>query len=95
MAHIEVRKTAEDDRRFRFEVAIAEGGTSTRHAVTLSREDYERLGLAWGSPEGFVRGSFEFLLGREPKESILSRFDITDIGRYFPSFEEDIRKSNR
>ena len=31
------------------------------------------------------------LLEREPKESILGRFDVSVIGRYFPDFESAIR----
>jgi hypothetical protein len=32
---------------------------------------------------------FQFLLEREPKESILRRFDVTVISRYFPEFERE------
>ena len=39
-----------------------------------------------------MRRSFEFLLEREAKESILSRFDLPLIGRYFPEYEKEIRK---
>ena len=38
-------------------------------------------------------GCFEFLLAREPKESILPSFEIPVIGRYFPEFEREIRRS--
>ena len=31
-----------------------------------------------------------FLLDREPKESILGRFDVTVISRYFPEFEREL-----
>jgi hypothetical protein len=34
--------------------------------------------------------TFAFLLEREPKESILSSFDVSVIGRYFPGFEREI-----
>jgi len=30
------------------------------------------------------------LLDREPKESILRRFDVTEISRYFPEFEREL-----
>jgi hypothetical protein len=35
-----------------------------------------------------IEAAFRFLLAREPKESILSRFDVIVISRYFPDFEE-------
>jgi hypothetical protein len=36
-----------------------------------------------------LKNHFRFLLGREPKESILGRFDATAISRYFPEFERE------
>jgi hypothetical protein len=39
-----------------------------------------------------VRRSFEFLLERESKESILSRFDLSLISRYFPEYEQEIKR---
>jgi len=38
-------------------------------------------------PERCIEAAFRFLLDREPKESILRRFDITVISRYFTEFE--------
>jgi hypothetical protein len=43
-------------------------------------------------PEELIQKSFQFLLEREPKESILSRFDLSVISRYFPEFEREIKK---
>jgi hypothetical protein len=51
-----------------------------------------RLGGSRAAPEELVRRSFEFLLAREPKESILRRFDLPVIGRYFPEYEAEMTK---
>ena len=72
------------------EVVVTGGGSSTRHKVTLSRDDYERLADDKAAPEALVEASFGFLLEREPKESILRRFDLPVIGRYFPDYERVI-----
>ncbi|MGZ8636765.1 MAG: hypothetical protein ACXWX2_07315 [Actinomycetota bacterium] len=40
-----------------------------------------------------MRACFAFLLEREPKESILANFEVATIGRYFPEFEERIRRA--
>jgi len=66
--------------------------TSTTHSVTMSDEDYQRISQGKCSPEELVKKSFEFLLEREPKESILSSFNITLISKYFPEYEEEIAK---
>ncbi len=73
-----------------FEVTVREGDEATVHDVTLSGADHERLGAGYASPEDFIRACFEFLLAREPKESILRSFDVSTIGRYFPEFERTI-----
>ena len=92
MAQIDVRATREDEDGFEFSVSVEEAGSPSAHQVTLSRDDYQRWGSDSPSPEGFIRRCFEFLLEREPKESILSRFDVSQIRRYFPEFDEQIGK---
>jgi hypothetical protein len=76
---------------WRFHVTIRDRGSATSHDMTMSVDDFERLGSHDRSPEDFVLACFEFLLEREPKESILSEFDVSVIGRYFPEFESRIR----
>ena len=73
-------------------VLVEEGGSQTRHEVTVKRADLARLGRAGETPEAFVRRCFEFLLAREPKESILGKFDVMKIAVYFPEFEAEIRR---
>ncbi len=72
-----------------FEVIIRHAKGETRHWITMTRETYEHLTGGRSSPEQCVEAAFEFLLAREPKESILSRFDLTVISRYFPEFERE------
>lgn len=85
MAEITVRPAEEG----RFRVRVEEGGSATEHDVSVSADDLERLG-AGRTPDAFVRDCFDFLLAREPKESILGSFDVSAIGRYFPEFEREI-----
>jgi len=90
MPEIEVRRAGVEGSRSRFRVTVEEAGSATTHEVTLSWTDFERLGGRSRSPEEFVRRCFEFLLAREPKESILPSFDVAVIGTYFPEFEREI-----
>jgi hypothetical protein len=89
----EIRVTRSDVERspWSFHVTVRDGGSATSHHVTMSADDFDRLGSNHGSPEDLVLVCFEFLLEREPKESILSEFDVTVIGRYFPEFESRIQ----
>jgi len=86
---IQVRRTAEQDPLI-FEVVVREGKGETRHQVTMSRDTCERLTSGKHTPERCLEAAFKFLLDREPKESILRRFDVTAIARYFPEFEQEI-----
>src|SRR5262245_48255585 len=71
---IEVRRISEGG-ALDFEVVVREGEGETRHHVTMSREVCERLTAGKHTPERCLEAAFRFLLDREPKESILGRFD--------------------
>ena len=85
---IEVKQTVGGD-PLRFDVAVTSGGTMTRHHVTISAGDCARLGEG-AAPDQVIEAAFRFLLDREPKESILARFDVQVIGTYFPEFERTL-----
>jgi hypothetical protein len=88
---IEVTRTGESD-PLGFEVIVRQGGGETRHHVTMARDTCERLKAGTHTPERCVasRRRSKFLLDREPKESILRRFDVTLISRYFSDFEREL-----
>jgi hypothetical protein len=86
---IAVQRTRDDD-PMEFEVLVEESRSESRHQVTMSRATWSRLGAGVESPEACVEAAFRFLMDREPKESILGRFDLTDINRYFPDFEREL-----
>jgi hypothetical protein len=69
-----------------------EGERTTVHTVTLRHNDYQRLTAGNVTPEKLIEKSFEFLLERESNTSILCRFDLPVIGRYFPEYEKTIVK---
>jgi len=62
----------------------------TTHRVSIARETHQRLTAGEHTPERCLDAAFRFLLDREPKESILQRFDVEIIGRYFPEFEREL-----
>jgi hypothetical protein len=73
-----------------FDVTVRDGGGETSHHVTMSRATCARLSSGTETPERCIEAAFRFLLDREPKESILRRFDVTAISRYFPEFEREL-----
>lgn len=72
-----------------FEVTVS-NGDQTRYTVKVAEQYYKKLTEGRLSPEELVRKSFDFLLEREPKESILKSFELPVISRYFPEYERTI-----
>lgn len=73
-----------------FTVTVSKGGSETTHQVELDDDYHQKLTGPGESKEELIRRSFEFLLRREPKESILSSFHLSKIAVYFPEYEQDI-----
>ena len=77
--------------RKKFLAIIKEGNTSSKHEVFLDDEYYQYLIYGKITKEELIERSFEFLLERESKESILSKFDLRIIKNYFPEYEREIK----
>jgi hypothetical protein len=73
-------------------VTVTDHGASREFEVGVTDDELARLAPGAEDPTDLVRRSFEFLLAHEPKESILSAFGLSVIGRYFPEFEREIRR---
>jgi hypothetical protein len=86
---IEIMRTGNGE-PLEFEVVVREVGSETRHHVTIGRETCSRLTAGCYTPEHCLEAIFRFLLEREPKESILSRFNVSVISQYFPEFEQEL-----
>jgi hypothetical protein len=75
-----------------FRVRVVETGGESAHEVTLDPGDYLRLTGGAVEASELIRKSFQFLLERESKESILRRFDLSVIRRYFPEYDREIKR---
>jgi len=85
MAEIELERVGEDE----YEVTVTDGGSTTTHTVALQPGDLDDYGHG-ADAVALIRASFEFLLEREPKEAILSRFQLGVISRYFPDYADRV-----
>ena len=83
---IRILKQVDTDLGWQFTVGI----DGTTYAVTLSQDYWQRLTAGRGEPSRFIEASFKYLLDREPKEQILSEFDLSQIELYFPSYPGEI-----
>jgi hypothetical protein len=74
-----------------FRVIVRDSSSSTEHVVDVPEDYVSQLELEGCDLEKLVGESFRFLLEREPKESIMRKFEISVIERYFPEYPDEIR----
>ena len=72
-------------------VALGEAGSITEHVVEVDRPVLDDLAPG-APPEDLVRASFEFLLAREPRESIMRAFELPIIARFFADYPDVMRR---
>jgi hypothetical protein len=87
MTHIDVQAVESE----RYGVTIDDDGSKSVHEVTATRKHVELL-CGDCDPERLVEASIRFLLDREPKESIMNRFDLDTIARFFPEYPTAIHE---
>jgi hypothetical protein len=68
-------------------VTVSDRDSTRQFQVGVSAAELARFDPDSSAPDALVRRSFEFLLAREPKESILPAFGLSVIARYYPEFE--------
>jgi hypothetical protein len=92
MAAIDVRCDGSRDDGWVCAVTLREGDLElSSHRVRVSVADLDRLAPGNRDPGRLVETSFAFLLERESPQMILRSFELSEIGRYFPDSESEIR----
>jgi len=93
MSRIDIKvECNEIDEGWLCQVTVDPDSDPTHHKVTVPRDDYEELSTDNSSPKELIEESFQFLLEREPRQAILSSFEIRTIESYFPEYPRTIRK---
>ena len=71
---------------------VGGGSNPTLYRVSVSRAELATYAPEAAEPGELVACSFDFLLEREPRGSILREFAIGDIERYFPEYPAEIER---
>jgi hypothetical protein len=71
-----------------FDGVVRDARGESRHRVTIEADEAARWAKLGAEPCACVEAAMRFLVDREPKESILSAFDMRVIRRYFPEFDD-------
>jgi len=88
---IKVREKEQTADGWEFLVEVGSKGNGLEYLVMLDKEYWEELTDNKYTPKELVIKSFRFLLEREEKRSILKKFNLYEISRYFPEYESEIR----
>jgi len=86
MHDIKITSVNELDGGWLLDVAV----NDNEYQVGVSRDYHQQLTGGREPVEQLIARSFEFMLEREPASTILSRFDLSTIQRYFPEYEQRI-----
>lgn len=90
MVNINIKKKQDIENGWSFLVEVEEDGGALEYLVSLDKEYWGKLTGGKIKPNELIHRSFEFLLEREPKESILKEFNLELINKYFPEYESEI-----
>jgi hypothetical protein len=93
MTEVEATCTPVDD-GWRCRVRVRDERGTSEHLVSVGQDDAGDLAAAIEAThvERLVEETFDYLLEREPKESILASFELPVVERYFPGYRDEMRR---
>jgi hypothetical protein len=93
MTDVVVNCTPVDD-GWRCRVTVRDDRGTSEHVVQVGQADAADLAVAIEAShvERLVEETFDFLLERESKESILATFELPVVERYFPGYRDEMRR---
>ncbi len=74
-----------------YRVVVTQAGRQTTHEVTVTPEDVARYAPG-STAQRLLEASFEFLLEREPRQSIMRSFELPIIGRFFGDYRDEMER---
>ena len=92
MWKIQIKKGKESVTSWFFDVLVSQGNETYDYVVELDKNYYRKITAEQVSPRALIEQSFLFLLGHEPASSILKTFSLVEIGDYFQSYEDTMKK---
>jgi len=82
-------KIEQTSNTFEYKVSVSKDG-KTEHIVFLADDTYNLICARKVSQTELIKQSFIFLLERESNQSILRKFNLEDIKKYFPEYPKAI-----
>ena len=88
MSEPSISVTPHPSGRLVFDVTVRDARGESQHRVTIQADEARRWAELGAEPSRCIEAVMRFLIDREPKESILSAFDMRVVRRYFPEFDD-------
>lgn len=73
-------------------VELGHGEGLIEYLVDVDREYWTRLINRRVEPEKLVEITFKFLLDHQAKETIIKRFNLSDVSGQYPNYENEIKR---
>ena len=88
MGDFTISVTADPAHALTFDVIVRDARGESRHRVTIEADEARRWSRLGAEPSRCVEAAMRFLVDRDPREAILSAFDMRAVRRYFPEFDD-------
>jgi len=90
--NIRITEISQREEGWTFLVEVGTGDGLVEYFVDVDKEYWTRLIGRRIEPGELVKATFEFLLERGPKETILKKFNLSDVVGHFPNYENEIKR---
>jgi len=92
MEPIQIFIKTEGPAYWEFLVLLGHESKDVGFLVKTDKQYWEEITSGRYKPERLVQKTFKFLLKKQSKYSILRNFDLREVQRSFPEYEEEMRK---
>lgn len=90
---MKVTETNQREDGWTFLVELGHGEEMIEYLVDVDKDYWTRLTNRRIEPAELVTITFKFLLGKEPKELILKKFNLADVAGHFPMYELEVKRA--
>ncbi|OGN06481.1 MAG: hypothetical protein A3B86_03480 [Candidatus Yanofskybacteria bacterium RIFCSPHIGHO2_02_FULL_38_22b] len=89
---IRVTEVNQRENSWTFLVELGHGDNLVECYVEVNRDYWTQLTSRRVEPAGLIEATFKFLLEKTPKEMIMKKFNLNDIIRLYPQYENEIKR---
>ena len=94
MEPIQIFKKTEDAVMWEYMVILGHEARDVGFLVKITRQHWEELTNGREAPEQLIKKCFRFLLKKQSKYSIVRSFDLREVHKRFPEFEDEMKKTS-